>query len=76
MKKEIRRLVDEIIEHLGDRFRTDEPNRAVLYRVESQAVELVHQIYYFAKRIAKDIIAEAHAEANEPDIDPELEQAA
>lgn len=63
MKPEVQRLVNEIVEHLGDRFRTDEPNRAVLYRVESQAVELMQRTYYFAKKIGKEIIAEAQASA-------------
>ena len=76
MKREIRKLVDEIIEHLGDRFRADEPDRAVIYRVESHGVELLSRMYYFATRIAKDIIAEAHTEADKPFTDTELEQVA
>jgi phosphate:Na+ symporter len=76
MKPEILQLVNEIIEHLGDRFRALEPKRAVTYRVENQAVELLHRMYYFAKKVAKEIITEARVEADEPTADAELEQAA
>ncbi len=76
MKPEIQALVNGVVEHLGGRFRADEPNRAVLYRLESQAVELANRMYYFTKKIGKEIIAEARASADEPIGDPELDQVA
>ena len=76
MKPDVQRLVNNVSEHLSDRLTVDAPDRAVLFRVENQAVEHANRIYYFAKKIAKEIIAEAHADANEPVGDPELEQAA
>ena len=59
-------------EHLGVRLTSDDPNRAVLFRVESQMVEHQRRMYYFAKRIAKEILAEAKVSADESIDDPEL----
>ena len=59
MKPDVERLADEIVEHLSRRLVSDDPNRAVLYRVESQFVELIQRIYYFAGMIANEIVQEA-----------------
>ncbi len=59
MKPDVERLADEIVEHLSRRLVSDDPNRAVLYRVESQFVELIQRIYYFAGMIANEIAQEA-----------------
>jgi phosphate:Na+ symporter len=66
MKPEIQRLADETAEHLGRRLVADDPNRAVLYRVENQMVELLQRVYYFAKRIAKEILRAAEVEEEVP----------
>ena len=65
LKSDVQQQVNDIVEHLADRFRADEPDRALLYRVESQAVELVDRMYFFARRIANTVIGETLAETNE-----------
>ncbi|MEW6144007.1 MAG: Na/Pi cotransporter family protein [Thermodesulfobacteriota bacterium] len=59
MKPEIESLAEGIVEHLGRRLVSGDPDRAVLYRVESQLVELIQRIYYFAGMIAGEIIQES-----------------
>lgn len=59
MKPDIKNLADGIVEHLSRRLASDDPDRAVLYRVESQFVELIQRIYYFAVMIAGEIIEES-----------------
>ena len=44
--------------------------------MESQTAEVVQRVYYFANKIAKEIIVEARAQAEDPASDPELEEAA
>lgn len=68
MKPDVDRLADEIVEHLSRRLVSDDPDRAVLYRVESQFVELIQRIYYFAGMIANEILQESgkvHVEMNQ-----------
>ncbi|MAE67794.1 MAG: NAD+ kinase [Phycisphaeraceae bacterium] len=55
MKKEVQQVAGEILEYLGQRLVADEPNRTLLYRLETQVVEIVQRQYYFAKKIAKEI---------------------
>ncbi|MHC5067978.1 MAG: Na/Pi cotransporter family protein [Planctomycetota bacterium] len=55
-KGRLRRQADDIIDHLDARLLVDEPDRAVLYRLESRMVELLLRQYYFAKRIAKALL--------------------
>ena len=57
-KPEINRLSSEIDAHLARRLVADEENRLNAYRIETDIVENLRRIYYFAKRIAK-AIAEA-----------------
>ncbi|MEM7009238.1 MAG: PhoU domain-containing protein, partial [Thermodesulfobacteriota bacterium] len=64
MKSEVDRLADSMIEHLGERLLSDDPDRAVLYRVESQFVELIGRIYYFASMISKEIIEDSKEAAS------------
>lgn len=69
MKPDIKNLADGLVEHLSRRLASDDPDRAVLYRVESQFVELIQRIYYFAGMIANEIIQESetmHVEASWP----------
>ncbi len=66
MKPEIQSLGAEIIEHLGQRLVADAPNRAVLYRIESQIVELLQRIFYFSKKIAKEILRESGTTETDP----------
>ncbi|HSC35666.1 MAG TPA: PhoU domain-containing protein, partial [Thermodesulfobacteriota bacterium] len=68
MKPEVEGLADEVVEHLSRRLVSGDPDRAVLYRVESQFVELIQRTYYFAGMIANEIIQESekvHVEMNQ-----------
>ena len=49
----IRQISVEAEEHLSRRFRADEPQRMVAFRLESEMIEYLKRMYYFAKRIAK-----------------------
>lgn len=57
-KLEINRLAAEADNHLAQRLITEEPNRLDAFRIESEIVENLKRVYYFAKRIAK-IVADA-----------------
>jgi hypothetical protein len=65
MKPEIERSADEIVEHLSQRLVSGDPDRAVLYRVESQLVELIQRVYYFASMTANEIVKESEKVAQE-----------
>lgn len=52
-KGEINRLAVEAEEHLSRRLAADEPNRLATFRLESEIMEYLKRMYYFAKRIAK-----------------------
>ena len=72
MKSEIQDLVSETVEHLVQRLGADAPNRARLYRLESQVVELIQREYYFAKKIAKEVLREVEASIEDPVLEGEL----
>jgi phosphate:Na+ symporter len=69
-KHQVSQEVDALKRRLTERLATGGPERLTLYRLESQMVETVQRLYYFAKRIAK-IVA---VDAPEPEVD--LEEAA
>ena len=52
-KGEVRRLADEAERHLSSRLTADAAGRLVLYRIESELIEYLKRVYYFAKRIAR-----------------------
>jgi phosphate:Na+ symporter len=52
-KNEINRLASDAEEHLSRRLAADEPQRLVAFRLESEMMEYLKRMYYFAKRIAK-----------------------
>lgn len=49
----ISQLSAEAEEHLSRRFSADEPQRMVAFRLETEMIEYLKRMYYFAKRIAK-----------------------
>ncbi|NND70231.1 MAG: Na/Pi cotransporter family protein [Rhodothermales bacterium] len=57
-KEEINDIADDFERHLTDRLTADEENRLALYRIESEIMEYLKRVYYFAKRIAKAVIAD------------------
>ena len=52
-KPTISQLSTEAEKHLSRRFSADEPQRMVAFRLESEMIEYLKRMYYFAKRIAK-----------------------
>jgi phosphate:Na+ symporter len=57
-KLEINQLAMEAQNHLANRLVAEEPNRLATFRIESEIIEYLKRVYYFAKRIAK-VVAEA-----------------
>jgi phosphate:Na+ symporter len=57
-KLRINRLATDAENHLAHRLTVDEPNRLHSFRIESEIIEYLKRVYYFAKRIAK-LIADA-----------------
>ena len=72
MKQEIQEIVNDMVEHLAQRLMAHDPDRTALYRLESQAVEIIQRDYYFAKKIAKEIIREVKASIEDPILSDEL----
>ena len=58
-KEAINRLADEAERHLARRLSADAADRLAHYRIESEIIEYLKRVYYFAKRIAKSVAAEA-----------------
>jgi phosphate:Na+ symporter len=52
-KPEVNQIVRRANNHLTRRLAADEPHRLVLFRIESEIVEYLKRVYYFAKRIAR-----------------------
>ncbi len=55
-KTEINRLAEEAEMHLAGRLTVDEDQRLPLFRFESEIIEYLKRVYYFAKRIAKGVV--------------------
>jgi hypothetical protein len=58
-KHEIMDQVAALKRRLADRLAIGGEDRLTLYRLESQLVETVQRLYYFAKRIAKTVAVNA-----------------
>jgi len=57
-KLTINRLADDAEAHLANRLIADEPNRLRTFGVETEIIEYMKRVYYFAKRIAKVVADE------------------
>lgn len=55
-KGEISQLANAAERHLTRRLSADEPNRLAAFKIESEIIEYLKRVYYFAKRIAKDLV--------------------
>ncbi len=66
-KAEINRLADQANDHLVRRLGAQEPDRMKVFRIESDLIENLKRIYYFAKRIARVIETEPAAATAEPE---------
>ena len=65
-KPEINRLAAVAEFHLSRRLSADEPNRLAMFRLESEMMEYLKRMYYFAKRIAKLVGEEGMEDLHEP----------
>ncbi|MGI9235744.1 MAG: Na/Pi cotransporter family protein [Woeseiaceae bacterium] len=61
MKDQVQELARGLEAHLSKRVVVDEPNRVVVYGLETDAVEILQRLYYFAKRLAKAVVAATSA---------------
>ncbi len=57
MKEEINRLADSAALHEARRLVAAEPNRLPAYSIEMDMLENLKRIYYFCKRIARDVVS-------------------
>ena len=62
-KDEVNQLTSAAELHLSRRLGADEPNRLAAFRLESEMIEYLKRMYYFAKRIAKIVSTEHDATA-------------
>jgi phosphate:Na+ symporter len=58
-KPEINNLADRIADVLAERLVAEEPHRIETFQLESDLVEELKRVYYFAKRIAKHLVEQA-----------------
>jgi phosphate:Na+ symporter len=54
-KPEINRLANEAENHLARRLIAEEPHRLDAFRIESELIEYLKRVYYFAKRIGRAV---------------------
>ncbi|MBT8137876.1 MAG: Na/Pi cotransporter family protein [Gammaproteobacteria bacterium] len=62
-KSDINELVEEAEHHLEQRLTVDAPQRLATYRMETELIENLKRVYYFAKRIAKASVVESMQQA-------------
>ena len=55
-KKAINELSSKTESHLTSRLAADEPNRLYTFRLETEMIDYLKRVFYFAKRIAKLVI--------------------
>ena len=55
MKKEITRIANSAAAHQAKRLLVNEPHRIEAYTIETDIIEKLQRIYYFAKRMAKTV---------------------
>ena len=72
-KNEINRLAAAAEDHLSRRLAADAPKRLVAFRMESEVMEYLKRMYYFAKRIAK-VVSEEDLAYMEPREKTSLEE--
>ena len=58
MKNTITRLAEQAYAHQAERLVAPEPGRLEAYTLEIDLIEKLKRIYYFAKRMAKDVLPE------------------
>ena len=56
MKSEIQQLMSSAEVHQSRRLIAEEPNRLPAYTIETDILQSLRRIYYFAKRIARGVV--------------------
>jgi len=69
-KNDINELARHAEAHLSRRLAADQPKRLAMFRLESEILEYLKRMYYFAKRVAKS----AGEESGEEGLDPIREE--
>ena len=62
-KREIKHLADIASTNMAERLRADAPHRLEMYTMEISVIEKLWRIYYYAKRIARNVQILARPEA-------------
>ncbi len=57
-KSALQRLAAEAENHLATRLVAEDSNRLPLFKIETEIIEYLKRVYYFAKRISKSLIEE------------------
>ena len=57
MKKGMAELAEKTARYELNRLVADEPNRLAAYALETDIIERLRRVFYFAKRVAKCVIA-------------------
>ena len=61
-KSELSTLAADAERHLARRLVADEEDRLALFKIETEIIEYLKRVYYFAKRIAKSIVEEDNSQ--------------
>ncbi|MBO6577330.1 MAG: Na/Pi cotransporter family protein [Rhodothermales bacterium] len=56
MKSVLNDLLEVTEDHIANRLRASEKNRLELFTLETEMVEYLRRVYYFSKRIAKEVL--------------------
>ncbi len=65
IKGRVQSLARDVNAHLAERIAAAGPERVTAYRIESDAVEILQRLYYFAKRVAKAVVEAAGVDDRE-----------
>ena len=71
-KGQVNRLSQEAEKYIALRLTADEPNRVATFRLETEMIEYLKRMYYFAKRIAKLVSGLDEPSRVSPDLSPGL----
>ncbi|WP_296803313.1 Na/Pi cotransporter family protein [Thiolapillus sp.] len=64
-KNRINQLVSEIERHIVRRITADAPSRRLTYQTETELLESLKRVYYFTKRISKEVLMSEQATQKE-----------
>ena len=64
-KNRVNQLVSEIERHIVRRITADAPSRRLTYQTETELLEALKRVYYFTKRISKEVLISGQTEQKE-----------